>query len=219
MRFQAITQLILVGLALVMVFMIIRPMFTGIQANQEELREYRNAVNTAGQFNAHLTELRNRARSFNQGDMEALNEYIPSEIDQLSVSRDIVAIVEENGMTVRGLTADEPILPSVTEGEFSMGMVADPVVPEGEMLPEGDPLSLAVVPEQVSLGTEADRSLVRQRFNVDVLGSYDQMKDMLADFEQNAYSLRLTEFTFDLDAESDTFLYSIVLETYALANK
>lgn len=208
MRFQAITQIILVVLSLVMIFTIVRPMFAKIQVNQDEVHRFREAVATAGQFNARLSELRSIANSFSADDLAALELYVPAEIDTLSVSRDIVQIVEQNQMVVQSIGAEE--LEEPVESE-NAEMPMPPPVP---MDPAMDP-AMGMV-EGTMLQEEAENSMIKQRFTLEVLGTYEQMKLMLADFERNAYPLRLVELEFTAGAESQLFLFTVVLETYAL---
>lgn len=203
-----------------MIFTIIRPMFSDIQSSQSEIARYRQAVSTAGQFNAHLNQLRNRANSFSGEDLGALETYVPSSIDQLSVSRDILAIVEENGMVAQAVSADEAEGGTPEEGGEDAALVDGAIPPEDPALvdPAMDPMAdpAMAVGAPVSLANEANRSLQKQQFTLEVLGSYDQMKELLIDFERNEYPLRLTEFEFSTDTESDAYAFTIVLETYAL---
>lgn len=228
MRFQAITQILLVGLSLVMIFTIVRPMFETVSANQDEIEKFRNAVNTAGMFNARLSELRARAESFSQEDLSALEAYMPAEIDPLSVSRDIVAIVEENGLVLASIEAGESSEPSTDEGEGMMptdpGMV-DPAMDPG-MDPAMDPMMGGVDAGMgAGLLSEAEKMLVTQAFTLEVLGTYEQMKELLADLERNAYPLRLISLEFGGSEEgeetivSDGYTFTLELETYALKSK
>jgi hypothetical protein len=63
----------------------------------------------------------------------------------------------------------------------------------------------------------APSGLYSQTFEVSVVGTYEQMKEMLKDFEQNDYPLRLLNLKFSLDDSSSGLIqYSFTLETYAL---
>ena len=215
MRFLAITQIILVGLSVVIIFTVIRPMFDTIRLNQDEIVKFRQAISTAGEFNTRLTQLRARADSFSARDLEALETYIPPTIDMLSVSRDIALIAQQNGMIINDITAHD------VEGSGTEEMA--PFDPSAPLPPElaGDPmLDPNAAVGATSLVDEAERKLVSQTFSVDVLGSYEQMKSLLADFERNVYPLRLVglEFTNDSSDSSDAFVFSLELETYALTS-
>lgn len=237
MRSQAITQIILVALSLVMIFTIVRPTFESVRTNQDEIAKFREAVNTAGMFNAKLGELRARAESFNRADLEALETYLPAEIDPLAVSRDIVAIVEKNGMALDSIEAGESSA-DTDEGMVAMG--GDPDAAAGTAMAGpadpamgGDPMMvdpmMAGVAPGVGMGsliTEAENLLVTQSFTVEVLGTYEQLKTFLADMEQNAYPLRLVNLEFgdgggegEESVQSDGYSFSLEVETYALASK
>ncbi len=159
----------------------------------------------------------------------ALETYIPSSIDQLSVPRDIAAIAEENEMLVQSIAAEE-VEGGSSEEEGGVDATADPdatLPPPDPALADPaladpaladpalvDPLMAGVGAE--SLASEAERELVSQRFSVTVIGTYDQMKAFLVDLERNDYPLRLTEFDFSVDAESQLYTFEIAVETYAL---
>ena len=201
MRSQAIIQIILIALSLVMVFTIIRPMFTGIRDDQNEVQRFKQAVDAADQFNARLDDLRQRANSFGSEDLAALDLFLPSTIDVLSVSRDIVAIAEQNQLLVQSVTKVETSEEVVTEN----GNVVDPM---DEM--DGTGIKSRTLEE------EASENTVSQRFALSATGTYDQMKQMLRDMERNAYPLRLVSLTFATDAETTILSFEAVVETYAL---
>lgn len=206
MRFQAVTQLILVGLSLVIIFTVVRPMFAEIRSNQDEVQKFKQAVNTAGQFNARLTELRNRANDFSPAELSALELYVPAKVDVLSVSRDIVAIAERNDLIVQSVEVDD-----AEEGVSEEPVTDVPLTPSLD--PEDPDFQVA---NQGELNQEVSQSLRTRQFTLQAIGTYDQMKRMLADFERNVYPLRLVEFDFSVGVESQFFVYTVVLETYAL---
>jgi len=67
-----------------------------------------------------------------------------------------------------------------------------------------------------SFGGQSD-SLMSQQFEVEVVGTYEQIKAMLSDLERNAYPLKIVEFEFELEEVNASLVqYSLLLETYAL---
>lgn len=207
MRFQAVTQIILVVLSLVIIFTLVRPMFADIRTDQDEIARFRQALDTVGQYNARLSELQQQVRSFNPEDIEALETYVPATVDTLAVSRDIQRIAGMNQVTV------ESIVPILSEsGDTSVRAAEDPgmetIDPETGMPVEGGNLG--------SLTAEAGAGLQAHQFAFAGFGTYEQLTAMLADFERNIYPLRLIKLTFAAEAESTVYGISAVLETYAL---
>ncbi len=197
MRSQAIIQIILVVLSLVMIFTIIRPMLGGIRDEQNEVQRFKEAVNAADQFNARLGDLLARANGFGSSDLAALDLYLPSEIDTVAVARDIVAVAERNQLLVQSVTETEAPIEVATENGRGAG--AD----EALLGP-------------LSLEEEAARNTVSHRFELEATGTYEQMKQMLRDMERNAYPLRLVALDFNADAQSTILSFIAVIETYAL---
>lgn len=195
MRFQAITQIVLVLLSIIMIVTIVRPLFAGIAENQAEIGRFKDAVNAADKFNAQLDALAARANSFSVQQLNALETYLPAAVDPLEVSRDIVAIAEQNQLLVQSVTTTEVPVEVVTKN----GSDGDPALMEPQTLQE-----------------EAERGVVTSRFTLEATGTYDQMKRALADYERNIYPLRLVSLTFTTDAETSILTFSAVFETYAL---
>jgi hypothetical protein len=195
MRFQAITQIVLVLLSIIMIVTIVRPLFAGIAADQAEITRFKDAVNAADKFNAQLDSLAARANSFSVQQLNALETYLPATVDTLAVSRDIVAIAEQNQLLVQSVTTTEVPVEVVTQN----GAAGDPALMEPQ-----------------TLGEEAERNVVTSRFTLEATGTYDQMKRALADYERNIYPLRLVSLAFTTDAETSILTFSAVFETYAL---
>lgn len=196
MRFQAITQLILVGVSLVIMFTVIRPMFGEIRAGQDEVQRIQGALDAVGQFNAHLAELRSRAQSFDPVAMRSLLTYVPTEVDPLAVSRDMQRIAELNEVTVISIGIDQ----SSEEDEEA---AEDPEEEDADAPPP-------------SLGAEASADLESVRFAFVGVGTYDQITSMLADMERNAYPLRLVSLQFAAAEDMPGYRATAVIETYAL---
>ncbi|MEX0917638.1 MAG: hypothetical protein WDZ93_00615 [Candidatus Paceibacterota bacterium] len=197
MRFQAVTQIILVILSIVIILTIIRPMFVGISEEQDEVQRYREAVDLADQFNARLGELAQRANAFSAQELQALDTYLPSEIDPILVSRDLVAIADRNGLLVEEIAVEDDL-----EG-------GDTTASDQYALEE----TLMV---QHTLEEEAEAAVTRHQFTIEAAGTYGQMKQMLRDVERNHYPLRLSQFEFKSDNQSSLLSFTATFETYVL---
>ncbi len=198
MRFQAGIQITLLVVAIVIAFSVVKPKIDSIRAEQSEVAAYRVAVENIGTYNQRLQTLTNESNSISAHDRALLWRYLPEEVDATAVARDIANIVSQN----RLLLLD--IVPSTVE----------PVTSETVDDPSMIPMDSGVLADD---GTVTAGILFSQKFQVEVVGTYDQIKSMLRDLERNAYPLRLIEFDFSLEGESSSLIqYSLTLETYAL---
>lgn len=197
MRFQASLQILLIVIAIVIIVTAIKPKLAVVQYNQNEIAQYLSALEKASLYNQTLQELLNRASGISESDETALNRFLPDALDATIVSRDIKNIVDRNGMLLIEIETKQSDAATVASRG---GSVADDGFIRGE-----------------ALNSEARQSLNAVRFVVETIGSYEQMKSMLQDFERNAYPLRLVVFSFEAPSDSDLYHYSVELETYSIS--
>lgn len=204
MRFQLGIQILLLIIAGAIAFGVIKPKFADIRADQNEIVSYRKAIENIGKYNQTLQTLLNQYSALPAVDRDALLRYLPESVDVAAVSRDIGNIVELNRLLLLDISFSEPT-PITTS--LNEGVVVDPYMTE-TYSETGGVVDVTGIPPS---------GLYSQRFQVSAAGTYDQMKEMLRDFEQNNYPLRLIEFSFSLDDSSSGLIqYSFTLETYAL---
>lgn len=206
MRFQLGIQILLLIIAAAIAFGVIKPKFEDIRVDQNEIASYRSAIENIGRYNQTLQTLLNQYNALPAADREALSRYLPESIDVAAVSRDISNIVDLNRLLLLDISfgAVTPVTTSLGEGT-----VVDPYMAES-FNNESNGLT-----SDVSGVTPS--GLYSQTFEVSVVGTYEQMKEMLKDFEQNDYPLRLLDLKFSLDDSSSGLIqYSFTLETYAL---
>ena len=196
MKFQASVQILLIIIDVVVVVTVVRPKFAEIQTNQQEIQRFGNAVEKATQFNQKLQELIDRADGISSLDMIRLNSFLPERIDSVRVSRDVQNIAKTNGLLLENISSSASDGGAVT--------TSDTIGANGEQL------------NSQSISSEAERDLVIQQFELEVIGSYENLKNMLRDIERNAYPLRLVELTLAAEEESLLHAYEMTLETYAL---
>lgn len=196
MRFQAGIQILLLIVAVIIVMTVVKPKFAEIQYNQDEVVGYKSALQQASVYNTRFAELINKSRAIPVADRQALNTYMPLVINPTRVSRDIENIVQGNDLLLVELAADESGDVTVTNPDDF----------------EGRSSFVRVDPET----TVTASGLIAQRFTVNTIGTYSQLKDMLEDFEKNAYPLRLIKLDFKVEELAVSNEYSVVLETYAL---
>ena len=204
MRFQLGIQILLLAIAGAIAFGVIKPKFEDIRADQNEIVSYREAIQNIGRYNQTLQTLLNQYNALPASDRDALLRYLPESVDVAAVSRDISNIVELNRLLLLDISFSDPT-PITTS--LNEGTVVDPYMVETYSEPGSVTGAAGVAPS----------GLYSQKFQVSAAGTYEQMKEMLRDFEQNNYPLRLIEFSFSLDDSSSGLIqYSFTLETYAL---
>lgn len=186
MAYKTAIQLILIVISAVIIMTYIKPTFEDMRMVQDETQEYRDAFDNAAKFNQELRRLAAVANEFSASELAALDRYLPADVDTVRVMRDIETIVENNGITLIGLSS----------GEAYQGRSVTMV---GETPAENQ--------EQLALTTHP--------FNVSVISTYEQFKLLLQDFERNIYPLEITEIGFS-SSDEPTYSFTIVLETYSL---
>ncbi len=205
MRFQAGIQITLLVVAIIIAFSVIKPKIEDISTDQNEVASYRTAIENIGRYNQRLQALINEANTLSAYDRAVLLRYLPEEVDATLVARDIANIVSQNRLLLLDIVPNPPSIVTTETPDPSLANAA-PTAPAG-VLVEGQ----NEIPEG---------SLISQQFQVEVVGTYDQMKSMMRDFERNAYPLRLVEFQFGLEEDGSGLVqYSLLLETYALPTK
>lgn len=185
MGYKTTIQIVLIVISIVIIMTYIKPTLAEVRVIQDETEQYKVAVEKSSQFLSLLQQLRGTAESFSVSEMRALEQYVPNDIDAVAVLRDIEIVVENNNMQLGTLSFEEPIVP-----------LAEPIV------------NVQGGEAEASLGTTV------QLFNLSVTGTYDQFKNLLRDFERNAYPLEVNRLTFT-PSDSSFFTFFIVLESYA----
>ncbi|OGG41341.1 hypothetical protein A2837_02360 [Candidatus Kaiserbacteria bacterium RIFCSPHIGHO2_01_FULL_46_22] len=204
MRFQAGTQIVLIVISIVIVFTVVKPKFSEIAYQQNEMVTYRTALDNIGRYNQRLQTLLNQAKAMSEPERENLFRYLPEEIDAVVVGRDIANMADSNNLLL--LDVEPGTLAAVTT-----------VVPEQGAAPESGTDTGMVAPPSEDGETAKSTGMYSQKFKVGVVGNYEDMKSFLKDLERNAYPLRLLELDFTIEETDNSLLeYSLVLETYTL---
>ena len=200
----------LLVVAVVIVFTVIKPKFEEISYYQNEMATYKTALDNIGRYNSKLQQLITQAESISSEKRANLFRYLPETIDGITISRDIENMVKNNGMILTEISTDEPqaVTASVDMPVEVMGddLVADPAVEGAD----------GVILEDSGVSA-ATSNLMAQEFSVTAFGTYDEMKAFLKDLERNVYPLRLTEFEFAIEEAGPLMQYTMTLETYAYA--
>lgn len=112
MKSNALVQIMVIVVAVIIVAVFVRPMFSEIGLLQDEIFEYQDAVAKANEFNTRLEELIAVENSFSFRDVNALETFLPVEIDSVRVLSDLGTIASSTSMAVDSFDVDELYTPS-----------------------------------------------------------------------------------------------------------
>jgi len=197
MRYQSTIQIILIGISLLVIFLVLQPKLTDIKAAETETASYDEAIQKADIYNQSIQALLDQTNSIPQFNIDQLYTYLPEDIDSLLVAKDIEVIITSNGAILNSIAENQPsIIDTQTFSENEAAMNASGVFTD-------------------SASNANNKQYVAQSFQVQFVTTYSNMKDILRDFERNAYPLRLVGFSYDADNDSDLQTFSLNLETYA----
>lgn len=104
---NSILQIGLIIIAVVVAIVYIKPTVASIGSVQDELFVYEDAVSKATEFNELLSGLLATERSFSAEDMEALDRFLPTSIDQAQIMRDLETIIKDFDVTLLSISAGE----------------------------------------------------------------------------------------------------------------
>ena len=82
-------QVVMAGLAVAIVILYIQPAFLRIGETQDAIDQYKNEHQKVAEVNNQLTKLIEKVNGISAADQRSLLIYMPNEIDNISVSRDI----------------------------------------------------------------------------------------------------------------------------------
>jgi hypothetical protein len=96
-------QLFMVLLAGAILLLYIQPTITAIRATQDEVAVYQNELDRVTNVNSLLTEHAEKINLLPLSDIQALERYLPTTIDEIAVMRDLQLLTEEVGVTLTSL--------------------------------------------------------------------------------------------------------------------
>jgi hypothetical protein len=91
-------QLFMVVLAFAILFLYIRPTVTDIRATQDHISEYENELDRVTSVNDMLRSHASAIDALPLSNIQALERYLPSRIDEIAIMRDLELIVNEVGV-------------------------------------------------------------------------------------------------------------------------
>jgi hypothetical protein len=91
-------QLFMVVLALAILFLYIRPTVTEIRATQDNISAYENELDRVTNVNDLLRSHTSAIDALPLSNIQALERYLPSQVDEIAIMRDLELIVNEVGV-------------------------------------------------------------------------------------------------------------------------
>lgn len=172
-----VSQFLVLGLAIAIVFLYTQPTLENIGSTQSQITQYKSQQAKISKVNADLAGHIATIESISQQNVSRLVAYAPVDVDSIAVMRDIELMAEQVGLTLSRIEQSS-VQEAVTDQLF-----------------DETPLSSAV------------------DFTIEVTTTYEQLKQLLALFAQNAYPLEVHEMTVD-PLEGGFIVASIQLVTY-----
>jgi hypothetical protein len=154
-----IIQLFMIVLAVAIVVLYIQPTIQTIRATQDQAAIYQSELNRVTEVNDILRGHSNTINTLPLSDVQALERYIPTTIDEIAVMRDLQLIVNEANVKLIALEYGGPV-------ELTTG--------DGSAVVETEMMNKELVPISFTLGVET---------------SYDGLKTLLRALEVNNYQL------------------------------
>ena len=110
------TQLLLAALGLALIFVYIQPTLTRIAETRDSIELYKAEQQRVSDVNKRLALLVNEVNSISPSDQRALLTYMPDQVDDASVSRDIFTISQIADVEIRDIKASDTSRSKVEEG-------------------------------------------------------------------------------------------------------
>lgn len=161
------SQIIAVGLALTIAYFYVQPTVAEIGDIQTETARYETERKKIEAINDQLTMHLATLDSIPPADKARLATYMPREVDDISIMRDISFIAERANMTNTALSYNGPL------------------DEENRLFSQSDGTDSSL----------ADQAATPHSFTVDVQGSYDEIKNFLRLLELNEYPLEVHELS------------------------
>ena len=115
-----LSQVIVAGLAIGIIITYIQPTITQISSRQDEINQTREELEKINSVNERLDQLVAQTNNISQRDINALETYMPDELDNVQVLKDIYSITQLAGVVTESLvysgegpdlTLDDPSAP------------------------------------------------------------------------------------------------------------
>jgi hypothetical protein len=198
--FKALTPVAAILIAIGLAVTYVQPSFVAIQAMEREATEYENALKQANTLQARIDEKLERKRSFDQVGLVRLSQLLPTEISEVDTILTLDGMARDHGMSLGDIEITE------AEGEAA-GVRPDDDINAAAIDPDLDPAGTAAFASAKGGVTYTD-------FGFSVEGTYEQLKDFVADVERSLTLFEIMSLSFD-ESEGDQTKFVFILRTYA----
>jgi len=96
-------QLIIGGIAVALLVIYVQPTFVEIGKTQETIQKYKKEYENITKVNNRLASLVSDAESISISDQTAMHTYLPNEVDDIIVSKDLFEISEFSGIHISSI--------------------------------------------------------------------------------------------------------------------
>ncbi len=184
--FSALSPIISILLAIGIFIYFSNPMFADIKEIQTETNEYKEAVEKATEFNNVLQGLLVEANSLSSLELERLEMLVPDKIDEVRLLVDLKAMAENQDMLFGNIEVSEPVSNIYIDSSES---------------------------SRISVSSDDFSSL---EISFELIGTYEQLKAMLADVERSLVFMEILKFNFTISPDSDLQQYSFTVRMRSL---
>lgn len=181
MGYRVLAQVGMIGAALFIIFTVIAPKLEDIKASEDQTAQYKAAVDNAAAYNSQLAQLVSQKNSFTQGQLEDLEAYMPTDVDEIQVMADLQTIALQAGLRVEGiaLAEDSDTDQQQSYDQFEYDEFGEPVPVSREQVEHTD-------------------------FLITARGVYSNIKRFLEYVEFNKYQLEIVDLAFNKASEGGT---------------
>lgn len=181
-----LTQIGILIISVAIIFTYIKPAFGSISEKQDNIAAYKEEKKKVIAVNSRLAELVSQIESIDSESKYKIMTYLPDKFDEISVQRDIRFMLDKLGIVYKSLSLED----KRRQNGGTNSQQDDDVKPDIDR-PQ---------PHVISL---------------EVSGDYEQLKELLALLESNAYPLELSSLKVspsssgvDLDITMDLIVYT-----------
>lgn len=179
-------QLGLIVVSIATVFTVIMPMYGTIGTVQAEMEGYDEALKSAREVNLRLKALNDQINDVSQQSRHRINMLVPEYAEGVKVAYDIDQLLLSSDMFVDSI---------VVNPEESIEM--DGAIDTGETFS----------------GMEESSSMVAQDIQLSISGTYENLKDLLAQFEQSSRLMDVVSIGFE-SIDGDLAAYELTIRVY-----
>ena len=191
---RTITPILSILAALLLFVLFTKPQYAEIQSLRAEIGHYEKATNEYAEFQQKIKSLLARRDAVSLVERERLDKFVPTEIEVTRLLVDLEALAKEKGMLFGNIKTEEP----------------------KEAKPSAQQASVAGSAEGGEYAVPSTSSaLVTADITFDVIGTYEQFKQLLVALESSLTVYEVTNIGL-LASESEFQQFSVTVRSYAL---